>query len=451
VPVFIGQSFHWRAALSLVKNKIILGNLLNPVSDNKAQWLPNIGLWLEKIRGKNEYKIKIIQKNSILVTEAKRLRSVELIDLSAFILTPTFCDLHFHWVQDDVREMPKDDLLYWLKNYTWPTEDNFKSINYTKKKLKSFSKKLTESGTLSGGCYSSIHSHATEMALNGFPGEIIVGNVQMTMNSPDYLIQSKSDCLSMTKTLSTKFKNRYAVTPRFAITTHPEVMNSSAKFAKKNRSFIQTHLSETKEEIQAVMDIYSNFPGFEKVKSYTEVYEKSGILGEKTIMGHGIYLSPKELSILKKTKTAIAHCPTSNAPISNKGLGSGLFDLKTINKHKIRWSLGSDIGAGPYLSMVDVMNSFVSQQKRTGLANFTSAFYRASLAGEEILQKSLSRGSFKNGKDGSFLCWKPKNLSLLKNKTAEEVLKKVFYVPNNKRDDCLSLNQGTYWKGVKLF
>ena len=59
-----------------------------------------------------------------------------------------------------------------------------------------------------------------------------------------------------------------------------------------------------------------------------------------------------------------------------KGLGSGLFDLKTISKNKIRWALGSDIGAGPYLSMVDVMNSFVSQHKKTGLANYTRAFFR---------------------------------------------------------------------------
>ena len=167
------------------------------------------------------------------------------------------------------------------------TENNFKSRSYTKNKIKAFSKQLIESGTLSGGCYSSIHSHATELAISHFPGEIVVGNVQMTMNSPGYLLQSKKECLEITKNLSKTFKSRYAVTPRFAITTHPDVMNKSAQFAKKNNSFIQTHLSETKEEIQAVMDIYSGIPGFEKVKSYTEVYEKSGILGEKTIMGMG--------------------------------------------------------------------------------------------------------------------------------------------------------------------
>ena len=308
-----------------VKNKIILSNLLSPVSDKKAKWLPKHGLWLERKTRKSEYYIKAMLPNVELESIAKRLRSIELIKLENKILTPSFCDLHFHWVQDDVREMPKDDLLYWLKNYTWPTENNFKSIGYTKKKIKKFSQELIKSGTLSGGCYSSIHSHATELAIENFPGELVVGNVQMTMNSPDYLLQGKRECLEITSALSKKYRSRYAVTPRFAITTHPEVMKKSAQIGSRNGSFIQTHLSETRQEIEAVMDIYSKMPGFEKVKSYTEVYEKSGILGEKTIMGHGIYLNDQELRMLKKSNTAIAHCPTSNAPIKDKGLGSGTF------------------------------------------------------------------------------------------------------------------------------
>ena len=83
-------------------------------------------------------------------------------------------------------------------------------------------------------------------------------------------------------------------------------MYKSSKIAKKNNSFIQTHLCETKQEIEAVLDIYHGLPGFEKIKSYTEVYKKCGILGPKTIMGHGIYLNKDELSMLKKSKTALA-------------------------------------------------------------------------------------------------------------------------------------------------
>ena len=437
--------------MSLVKNKIILGNLLSPKSDKSAAWMPGHGLWLERVGQSSRYNIKSILKNDELDKLALSKRSVELVDLRAYILTPTFCDLHFHWVQDDVRSMPKDNLLHWLKNHTWPSESKFKLKSYTKNKIKSFSKKLIQTGTLTGGCYSSIHHHATELGIESFPGELIVGNVQMTMNSPDYLLQTKEECLEITKLLSRKFKSRYAVTPRFAITTHPDVMKKSASIAKSNHSFIQTHLSETKEEIEAVMDIYSKIPGFEKVKSYTEVYEKSGILGPKTIMGHGIHLAPKELQLLKKTQTAIAHCPTSNAPKRMLGLGSGLFDVKTVTKKNIKWALGSDIGAGPYLSMIDVMNSFVHQQKASGLASYTSAFYRSTLAGEKILKNSTKRGSLEEGKEANFCLFRPKLINRLSNKSPEEVLRSIFFLKTKDRHICEELNQGTYWQGECLF
>ncbi len=437
--------------MSLVKNKFFLGNILSPKDERSAHWKPGHGLWLERKPNTSKYFIKRILTNKELEKAAMRCRSAEVLDYREFIFTPTFCDLHFHWVQDDVRSMPKNDLLFWLKNHTWPSEQKFESVSYTRKKIKEFSKELLRAGTMTGGCYSSIHEHATRLGIDLFPGELIVGNVQMTMNSPDYLLQSKSDCLKVTRSLAKKFKSRYAVTPRFAITTHPEVMKKSAFIAKKNNSFIQTHLSETKQEIEAVMDIYSKIPGFEKVKTYTEVYELSGILGPKTIMGHGIHLNSKELKLLRKTKTAIAHCPTSNAPKRMKGLGSGLFNIKDVMKAKISWALGSDIGAGPYLSMVDVMNSFVTQQKASGLANFTHAFFRSTLAGESILKSEHRRGSLDEGKEGNFLVFDYRSISSLKNMSSEEVLKSLFFLGPRKRATCEGINKGTFLQGNKLF
>lgn len=434
--------------MSLPHNKIILSNLLSPVNDKSVRWLPGHGLWLKKAG--DGYKIFKVLKNKELIQATKKLRSYELIDYEDSVLSPSFCDLHFHWVQDDVREMPKDNLLDWLQNYTWPSEKKFQNYSFAKKKAKSFSEKLINSGTLTGACFSSIHLPATKLALDTFPGDFVIGNVQMTMNSPKYLLQEKKDCLEITNELSKKYKKNYAVTPRFAITTHPDVMNKSGKIANRNNSFIQTHLCETEQEIAAVLDIYHGIPGFEKVKSYTEVYQKCGILGPKTIMGHGIYLNKDEILLLKKSKTNLAHCPTSNAPIRQGGLGSGLFDLKTILKSKIPWGLGSDIGAGPHLSMIDVMNSFVKQQKVSGLASWRSAFFRATLASEIILQNGHRRGSLEPGKEANFIVLGEKRPSSLKNLPGEEVLQKVFSLKNKNRSLVDKKIFATFWKGKCL-
>jgi len=264
----------------------------------------------------------------------------------------------------------------------------------------------------------------------------------MTINSPDFLTQTKSKAIKLATKLSEKYKEKYALTPRFAIATDPETMKETAKAAKKNKSFLQTHLSETPNEIEFVKSIYKDIKGFEQVKSYTEIYKKVGMLSSKTIMGHGIHLDPEELEMLAKSKTSVAHCPTSNAQIKELGLGSGLFDFKRIEKAKIRWALASDIGGGPYVSMFDVMRSFVDQNQRKKIKGAThiKALYRSTLAGAEILRLSKTRGNLDKGKIANFIAVDmPKSFNS-KDK-AEDILKKVIATHKNERnlyDDMVS-------------
>jgi len=405
--------------------KVIYCNLLNSESDTKAHYTENVAIGISGSHIKFIVPKKEVPKLPI---------DTETYDYSQMIALPAFFDMHFHWVQDDVREMPKDNLLDWLKNYTWPTEANFAKKKYSSDKAQSFAKKMLQLGTMGGGCFSSIHAHAVDDALKYFKGEFIVGNVLMTMNSPDYLTQTPRQALDSVKKLSAKYKERYALTPRFAPTTHPHVMNEAAMIARLNKSFTQSHLAETKEEIDYVLELFHKLPGFEKVKTYTEIYERCGILGPQTIMGHGIYLDETELKMLAKTKTHLAHCPSSNAPISQKGLGSGLFDFEKTEKAKISWALASDIGAGPHLSMIDVMNSFVVQnKKKNNGATWTKALYRSTLKGAEILQCGQTHGSLHAKKMANLIfVEKPQ----AKTQDVEDLLSHIFFVPQNRREEC---------------
>lgn len=425
--------------------KIILCDIINPLSDKKAELIRNGALFIK------DDKIVAVGKAKEIIKRYSRFCPLEVICAENQLAMPTFFDMHFHWVQDDVRLMPKDSLLEWLSKYTWPYEAKFKSKTYTKKKVKAFAEELAKVGTLGGVCYSSLHAHTTDEALKHFVGDFVVGNVLMDMNSPKYLTHKKEVALQMVEKQTSKFKERYAVTPRFAITTTPDVMKSAAKLAKKHKSFVQTHLSETLNEIEYVLSIYRNIPGFKDVTNYTEIYRRCGILGKKTVMGHGIYLSPEEMKVLSKTQTAIAHCPTSNAPVKELGLGSGLFDFHQIEKNKIRWALGSDIGGGPYLSMFDVMRSFVDQNKKKKVkgATYVKALYRATLAGAEILQVNKKTGNFMAGKEANFFFVPaPK---MVKGENAESVLKKVIDPLAKKRAKYDEMISQTWSKGNVIY
>src|SRR5690606_41936597 len=127
---------------------------------------------------------------------------------------------------------------------------------------------------------------AVDSAIKNAKGDFVIGNVLMNMNSPENLTQTEEESLKLTKKLIAKHEAKHCFTPRFAITTTPKVMKEGSKMADKAKCFKQTHLSETPQEIDFVLSIYKQLSGFEKVKSYTEIYEKTGMLGKQIGRAH---------------------------------------------------------------------------------------------------------------------------------------------------------------------
>jgi guanine deaminase len=421
--------------------------ILNPKSDTECDFWAD-GVLVIKKNSQGLHKIfDILDYRKACEQYVEDFGTSNLFEYPQSVIIPAFFDMHFHWVQDDVRLMPKDSLLEWLQKYTFPTEAKFQNKTFAKARAKKFFKKLVSVGTLGGACFSSVHEHALESAMKEAVGDILIGNVLMTMNSPENLQQTPKAAQSLAIKAMKKFKHKYVLTPRFAISTDPETMKKTSQFADQRKIFKQSHLSETKNEIKFVMDLYKNKEGFKKVKNYTEIYHKVGMLGERSLMGHAIHLSPNEIKLLKKTKTNLVHCPTSNAPLRTKGLGSGLFDFKKIEKAGIPWALGSDIGGGPFLSMLDVMHSFVSQHQKVGnkKATYIKALYRSTLAGAQILKVDHRTGSLDKNKEANFIVLKAPAHKL---KEPNAVLKKLITGVKSRQAFDKQVT-ATYWQGKK--
>ncbi len=422
-------------------------SILNPQDDNTCDyWMDGV---LVTIQNSTQHKVlEILPYRAACEKYVEDFAHANLVEFPGGVIVPGFFDMHFHWVQDDVRLMPKDSLLQWLDKFTFPTEAKFAKKNYAKQKAKKFFARLSSVGTLGGACYSSVHDHALDYAFDYVKGDVLIGNVLMTMQSPARLLQEPKAAIKSAIRGMKKYRHRYVLTPRFAIATDPITMSVTAKEANKRKIFKQTHLSETPAEIKFVMELYKQFPAFKKVKSYTEIYHKVGMLGSRSLMGHAIHLKNSELELLKKTRTALVHCPTSNAPLRDKGLGSGLFDFRKIERYGIRWALGSDIGGGPFLSMLDVMRSFVQQNKRHGRrgASYTKALYRSTLAGAEILDVAHRTGNLDQGKEVNFVVLKaPK----LKTEKGELFLEKLIGQTKN-RSHFDKQVMATYYQGQRL-
>jgi guanine deaminase len=146
----------------------------------------------------------------------------------------------------------------------------------------------------------------------------------------------------------------YAVTPRFAISCTAELLRESASLARATGAWWQTHLSEDRGEIAEVMRLFPN------ALDYVDVYDRAGGLGSRTVLAHAVHLSDRELDRLVAADARVAHCP-----ISNLFLASGMMPLGRYLEAGLPVGLGSDVAAGPDLSIFAVMRvGFYAQNAR---------------------------------------------------------------------------------------
>jgi guanine deaminase len=128
---------------------------------------------------------------------------------------------------------------------------------------------------------------------------------------------------------------RTAITPRFALSCSDELLEGAGSFSGP----MQTHISEQRDEVRVAQ---------RRGKDYLEVYERAGLVRRESIFAHGVWLTPSEWRRLRRSGATVSHCPTSNL-----FLGSGVMDWKAAWKGNV--AMGSDVGAGPTLSMYEVM------------------------------------------------------------------------------------------------
>lgn len=218
----------------------------------------------------------------------------------------------------------------------------------------------------------------------------------------------------------------YAVTPRFAPTSTPEQLHIAAKLLQEFPDvYLHTHLSENKKEMEWVAELFPESEG------YLDVYDRAGLVGEKSIFAHGIHLTNAEFERLSNAKSAIAFCPTSNL-----FLGSGLFKLAQAksSQHPVKVGFGTDVGAGTSFSILQTMNEAykVAQLQGESLSAF-KALFLATLGGAKALSLDDKIGNFNPGKEADFIVLNLKATTLMATRnqgaaaqSLEELAQRVF-------------------------
>jgi guanine deaminase len=307
----------------------------------------------------------------------------QTIDYGEDLILPGFIDGHVHYPQMNVMASYGAKLIDWLNNFTFPEEAKFSDISYAKKIAKFFFSETLKNGYTTSAVFCTVHSQSVEAFFSEAERlnlRMIAGKVLMDRNAPSNLRDTAQTAYDQSKDLIAKWHNKgralYAITPRFAPTSTPEQLEvAGALYSETGGVYVQSHVSENVDEIAWVAEL------FPKASSYLDVYNQFGLLGPRTMYGHGIYFSDSDLELVSNTDTSIIHCPTSNL-----FLGSGLFEYEKFNNAGIRLALGTDIGGGTSLSPFATMKAAyeIAQFQNYSLSPF-EAFYMLTLGGANAL------------------------------------------------------------------
>jgi 5-methylthioadenosine/S-adenosylhomocysteine deaminase len=109
----------------------------------------------------------------------------------------------------------------------------------------------------------------------------------------------------------------------------PEAFRQAAALAEEFETGIHTHSSETIWEVQESLRRFGRRP--------IEQFYNWGILGENTVVAHCVWLDDREIELLARTGTAVAHCPCSNMK-----LASGPARVADMRHAGVDVGLGSD-------------------------------------------------------------------------------------------------------------
>jgi 5-methylthioadenosine/S-adenosylhomocysteine deaminase len=262
----------------------------------------------------------------------------EVIDANGCVVMPGFVQTHLHLCQTLFRGAADDlALIDWLKKRVWPMEaaHNAESIRAS---ARLSIVELIQSGTTCALTMETVrHTEEVLRVVEESGFRATVGKCMMDRGDdvPRELYEETHESVQESLRLIDKWHGRAdgrircCFAPRFAISCTRELLSEVAQLARERGVMIHTHASENKNECEMVER--------ETGKRNVAYLDSLGVSGAHVMLAHCIHLDEEEMTMLARTKTNVAHCPSSNLK-----LGSGIARVSEMLERGISVSLGAD-------------------------------------------------------------------------------------------------------------
>ncbi len=247
------------------------------------------------------------------------------------IVMPGLINGHGHAPMVLMRGIADDlALMDWLQNYIFPAEAKTVDEEFVRVGMRLAALEMIASGTTTfvDGYYfeDAIAEEADIAGLRGVLGETIIG-----FPVPDHPDTTSS--LEYTRTFIERWLDHPRITatafPHSPYTVDPDVLRATAALTREYGVPLLIHLAETRDEVEQIEQRYGVTPA--------EHLENLGFLGPDLLGAHGIWLTDRDIEILRRHDVGLVHNPESNLK-----LASGRMRLPDLLEAGVAVGLGTD-------------------------------------------------------------------------------------------------------------
>lgn len=374
----------------------------------------------------------------------KKYDDVERVDLKQKILLPGFIDIHTHSVLTVLKGLA-EDVNTITAVYGWMAEVNkiiTEEDSYFLSKLgqmeiiSSGSTTIVENSTRMNGVAKAARDLGLRIVLSA--GKIHDYELE-PIRRGEYIYNEKigyetmDSAMQLIKDWHGYDNGRITCNlyPHSTETCSKEILKEIQKISKDENLGVTLHMAQNTREVQRIREKYNLSP--------IEYMDSVGLLNDKLISAHCVFLEEKDLELMGNAGATLAHCPV----IINKR--SFTAPTLTAKKQKVNIGLGTD---NMFADLIETMRYVLTSSRiRTGETNDFNPIEiieMATVNGAKAIGMQDKLGSLEIGKFADFTILNNKSSNLL-NYNDKNIYELIVYYCDGSDVDSVYVN------GNKIF
>lgn len=320
-----------------------------------------------------------VLKNKIVAigaaSEIENYQAEEIMDAGDSIIMPGLINTHTHAAMAYFRGLADDlPLDIWLTKHIFPAEAKFVNEEFIKKSGELSCLEMIKSGTT---CFNDMYFFGQEFFAEVAEKAGLRALLGLDLKTPGYSIDRVIE-------LAKQFKGNELIeivlAPHSVYVCPRDILERVKPAAEAENLRVHIHVSETKKEV----DDCKNAHG----KSPVKYLDDLGLLSDKLMAAHSVWLSENDLQIYKNRGVKVAHCP-----ISNMKLASGVALVKKMLEMGITVGLGTDGAAS------NNTQDLFAEMRVCALVHKVTNFDPAVVSAREVVKMATVNGAKVIGED----------------------------------------------------